>query len=280
MDSQIQEATTLLCDRLKEVMSRKGFQFETELARYLGTPRETLRRYFKPRSSKSRLSLPSPETLAKIRKKVPEITDDDAAIIGTAYSRILSQAHSLGNEVRFGGKPKESLPTEASLNEHRRPMLDPTDDKDATIGRRVRQVVAEVMDGKSMTIGSFSPVDLLSQLGDRYQIGDMPAILTKHNFATINVSSWTQSDKHNFLGYLNFALEEARKAMSLLAQFKPDDMRDDLLQKAGRNADLLWRTYKVASSVAPMEYVNDIDLTRKCRVLNSQSSPSTKGEQS
>jgi hypothetical protein len=41
-----------------------------------------------------------------------------------------------------------------------------------------------------------------------------------------------------------------------------------MLERLGRNADLLWRTYQAASSVAPIEYVRDIQLANKCGQLN------------
>lgn len=271
MDNQIKEALQLLRVRLKEVMARQNLKFTTELAVYLEIPRSTLQAYLRQSDSQTGISLPAPKTLAKIREKAAEINDADAVIIERAYSRMSSQSHSQAGSSRRSDGAK--TPTLAQVPETRGEQAAPActvDEKDAQIGSLVRRIVERVVAGKSISAELLSPADLLGQPGDRYEIGDMPSILTSNNFETIDVSHWTDSEKHQFLGYLNFVLEEARKAMRLLAQFKPDSIRDHLLEKSGRNADLLWRTYKVASSVAPIEYVNDIDLERKCHEISSQ----------
>src|SRR3989344_4374888 len=158
MDNQIKVAAKLLHERLKEVMVREGLQYEVELARYLEVPRDTVRRYLKLWDSRKRTSLPTPETLAKIRKKAPEITDEDANTIGVAYSRLSSQSRSLGNKTRFGGTVQEPKVKEVSVNENHQPGPDrQASDQDARIGRAVRRIVAQIMAGERTCIRSSCP---------------------------------------------------------------------------------------------------------------------------
>lgn len=266
-DKQIAEASQLLRKRLREVMEQQGLKSQEKLADYLGISRGTIGPYFWPKES----SLPTPETLQKLREKIPTITDEDARILETAYSRKASQSRSRGSEKRFGKKRSSRQPPAPSASPGTtRQTLAPSssDDKDAKIGRLVRQLLTEVAQNGSVKADISDPLALLhSHAEERYRIGDMPSILTKENFETVNVLGWSEVEQQQFLGYANLVLEESRKCMLLLAQFTPDQIRDELLEQLARNADLLWRTYKAASSVAPIEYVKDIELARKCEKL-------------
>ena len=101
-------------------------------------------------------------------------------------------------------------------------------------------------------------------MAQRYDYGDMRAVLTKDNFSSIDISSWKAEERQRFLEFTNKSLEQARACLVLLAQFGPDKDREALLEKIGTNADLLWRTYSAASSAAPMQYIQDIDLRQRC----------------
>lgn len=267
-DKQVAEASQLLRQRLKAVMERQGLKSQEELADYLGISRGTVGPYLWPKES----ALPTPETLKKLRGKIPEITDADARILETAYSRKASQSRSRAAEKRYGRKrpkrPQAAAPEPIPAMPQQTIVPPSSDDRDAKIGRLVRQLLTEVAQNGGVRTSPADPVALLHSLAaERYQVGDMPSVLTKDNFETLNVSRWSERDRQQFLGYANIVLEESRKCMLLLAQFKPDTIREELLERLARNADLLWRTYKAASSVAPIEYVKDIELARKCEKL-------------
>lgn len=267
-DKQVAEASQLLRKRLREVMEQQGLKSQEELSEYVGISRCTIGPYFWSKKS----VLPTPETLQKLREKIPAITDDEVRLLETAYSRKASLSRSRGAEKRWGKNPSRQSQdaTQTALPDTARETVSPSssDEKDAKIGRLVRQLLTEVVQNGSVKAITSDPITLLGAYAvHRYQIGDMPSVLTKDNFETLNVSHWCKAESQHFLGYANLVLEESRKCMLLLAQFKPDQVRDDLLERLARNADLLWRTYKAASSVAPIEYVKDIELARKCEKL-------------
>lgn len=276
IDQQISEASQLLRQKLRDFMAANNLTRLTQLEQRVGIDRRRLGSYL------AKKCLPTPENLRTLRQSVPEITEADARIIETAYSRKSSQSRSRGAERRFG-RPrlkKSQAAASAPAPERCQPTTAPLSsiDRDAKIGRLVQQLLVEVVCNGSMRVSPLEPTTLLRSLaGERYHIGDMPSILTKDNFETLDVSQWSEADRQQFLGYANLVLEESRKCMLLLAQFKPDTIRDELLERLARNADLLWRTYKAASSVAPIEYIKDIELARKCERLVSQPHPSNGG---
>lgn len=266
-DKQMAEASQLLRKRVREVKEQQGLKSQEELSEYLDISRSTINHYFGPKAS-----LPTPETLQKLREKIPAITDDDARVLETAYSRMASLSRSRAAEKRHSKKrahSKQDTAASSQLDSTRQMTpVSSTDDKDAKIGRLVRQLLTEVVQNGSVKDIISDPIAVLGSHAEaRYQIGDMPSVLTKDNFEALDVSGWSETEQQQFLSYANLVLEESRKCMLLLAQFEPDQVRDDLLERLARNADLLWRTYKAASSVAPIEYVKDIELARKCENL-------------
>lgn len=269
VDKQIAEASHLLRQRLRETMEQQGLKTQEQLAEYLGIPRNTIGPYFCPMEH----ALPTPETLEKLRGKITVITDDEARLLETAYSRKLSLSRARGAEKRWGKKQphqtKNAAPSASLITAQQTiPSLSSPNDKDATIGRLVRQLLTAItQNGSTKPLPTDSIALLCSQAEQRYQIGDMPSVLTKDNFKAVDVSQWSAAEQQQFLSYANLVLEESRKCLLLLAQFEPGHIRDNLLERLARNADLLWRTYKAASSVAPIEYVQDIELARKCEQL-------------
>lgn len=264
-DKQIAEASRLLLNRLSEFMKQKGFKVREELAEYVGISVNTMSHWFRPKEC----ALPRPEALKKLREKISAITDDDARVLETAYSRKISLARLRGGECH-SERPISKLDKSAlapSKTVQQAIASSSFDDKDAKIGRLVRQLLMEVQNGNIAAAADISvdPMALLCSWPDeRYKIGDMPSVLTKENFKALDVSQWSETEQQQFLAYANLVLEESRKCMLILAQLKPDCIRDKLLERLARNADLLWRTYKAASSVAPMEYIKDIELAHKC----------------
>lgn len=264
-DKHVTEACQLLRQRLREAMKKRGYLTRAQLAHFIGVSINTIHPYLR----QNKVALPSPETLKRIRDSIPEISDADAKIIGIAYSRKMSQSHSQAADKRLGRKGPRHAVTAPVRPPARSDDTAPTSgNTDEAIGRLVRQLFSTITQNGCFTSDPTDPVALLRTfVGQRYQVGDMPSILTKENFEKINVSHWSEQSRQQFLNYANLVLEESRKCMVLLAQFESDKLRDDLLRRLARNADLLWRTYKVASSVAPIDYVQDIELASKCEQL-------------
>lgn len=260
-DTQIKEASRLLLQRLREGMRKCDLPTLPALAAFIDVPENTLRHWFR----EGEHSLPNARTLQKIREKLPVISDDDARVIETAYSRRVSISRAGPKKGRRSRERERASEIMFSQS--------PSSDRDATIGRLVRQLFREVIpNGHGEKPATIDAVTFFSsQAAGRYDIGDMPAVLTKENFETVDVSQWTEHERQQFLGYANLALEEARKCLLLLAQFTPENDREELLKRLGRNADLLWRTYRAASSVAPMEFVRDIELAGMCGNIVSNS---------
>lgn len=258
-DPQIVRAIKLLRSRLREFMRKKGLETQDELADMLSMSRQTLGPYLWPKSG----VLPTPDTMERIRKVVDTISDEDATLIGKAYSR----RRSLGGAGGTDEEVSASLPSAVSVSSAptaKVPARPSGQVGDAEIGRLVRQLFQAIAGNGAATVG-FNPVEyLLQQAQTRYNVGDKIAVPTEKNFTSVDVSAWTEADWNAFLAYTTLSLEEARKCMLILAQFKSDEARQHTLKHIGQNADLLWRAFQLASAVVPMLHVKDIDLQHLC----------------
>lgn len=264
-DKNIAEASQLLRQRLLEAMQKRGLKTREQLAELIGVSVNTINPYLRQK----KVAIPLPMTLKRIRDKITEISEADAKIIGIAYSRKMSQSRSQAADKRFSRKrPHRAISSPSThVTQPTEPEVLPNS-KDAAVGRLVRQLFSTITQNGCSNADAIDPVALLRTfVGQRYQIGDMLSILTRKNFEEIDTSYWSDQNQQQFLNYANLVLEESRKCMLLVAQFVPDELREDLLRRLARNADLLWRTYKVASSVAPIDYVQDIELASKCEQL-------------
>ncbi|OGZ68660.1 MAG: hypothetical protein A3D44_04060 [Candidatus Staskawiczbacteria bacterium RIFCSPHIGHO2_02_FULL_42_22] len=258
-DPQVVAAAKLLRDKLKLTMERKKITSVSKLARYLCVPRPTIQDYF---SDSNTSRLPTPKTLNRIRRRASEITEEDARIIETGFSRMISRTRSEGAKTKIEG-PK------AGPDNRPAPSVPPPFEQSAEPESLALQLIAMILEDAAKA-SSLNPIALLSQAGlGRYSVGDMPWILTKDNFRCFDITKWTPEEQGQFLAYTNLVLEQARKCMLLLAQFEPGQVRDELGERLARNADLLWQTFRVATHVLPGELIKDIDLELMCKSLNS-----------
>ncbi|HSX25129.1 MAG TPA: hypothetical protein VLG69_04145, partial [Candidatus Andersenbacteria bacterium] len=134
---------------------------------------------------------------------------------------------------------------------------------DAELGSIVRRLFATLM-GQPMVSECPSSVKILSAIADKeYSAGDMPFILSKANFRDVDSKDWSKDDILRFQNFANLVLELSRKCLLIVAQLSKENLRDELIRRLGKNLDMLWSTYKVAASVAPIEYIQDIELSKR-----------------
>lgn len=233
----IREAARLFRLRLQADMRRRRVKLVTDYARALGVSYGTLNRFFREDSD----CLPSRHFLREVRARIDLITDEDAAQIENAFWTQHSERQPR-TEGRKRNLRKSRLAAAQSSN-GARPIAagKVTPSRPVDIPQRLLEV-------------------LLASGLKRFQVGDFPYILSTQEFSRISTAKWTEAEKSQLLDFVNFVLEQARLCMLVLAQLSPDKVRENVARKIGQNADLLWRTYKVASSIVPIEYLDSIDL--------------------
>lgn len=256
-DRQIDQAVALVQSRLRAYQKEKKILSQTELAQDLGLPRGTLKHYLNKRGA----SLPSPTALSAIRKTV-RFTDKEAREIETAYSRRASLSRSRaqpghGKSARPGqstAQPREQIRL------HTPPTLESLSSRFDALEAEVKRLRQRVMrDG----VPSSDYAQLLAgESAGRYSFGDTPYILTAESFQPIDTSQWSNEELQHFVGYANHVLTVCRKCMLLLAQFKPEEIRHELLDQLHTNLRLLWDTFKVASSAVPEELAEIIQMEK------------------
>lgn len=299
LEMTVRASVALLQKRIYDLKKQESIASLDQLAQRLSISKSTLTEYLRHWGDTTRHKplLPRPENFAVLRRACLTITDEDAKIIQAgmkARRHLAALRHRKSHMSRTpplrarGRQPVLNRALESNTAPPAQPVA--TTNNALPTKASVLQLFERLMEVLGTSIGeqlgsaiqaqlplvtapalppttAAAPNDpraLLLAHAERYQIGDMSAILTKDNVEAINISGWTEADQTQFLAYANLVLVEARKCLLLLAQFEPDQLREDLLRHLARNAGLLWRTYKVASSVAPIEYVQDIDLARQC----------------
>lgn len=261
-DPKVRRGAELFHQRLREDMEQRGIEVVSLYCAALEISEKTLGRYLREDS----LMLPTSSLLDGVRERVKTITDEDAEVIRLARSRQSSLSRTTGyRSRRTSSTANSSQPGLAASS-----LATATAETAASPLSREAQhdLMWQHFAAQLHERNGKLPKDYLSLLTgnslDSFQVGGMPYILTPENFSAINVAGWTPEERQHFANFTSFVLERARMCLVLLAQFHPDQLREELAKQIGNAADLLWGTFKAASSVAPIEYVDSIRLERRC----------------
>lgn len=267
-DPQIKKAIDLLRQRLRDFTKEHNLSI-VDLARQLGVSDQTLKHFTEPGNKR----LPNDKNLAQITKLGlgTVFSEDDVSVLEIANSRMASLAHSGAKKKKGSSEGGTVTKRPSPLEPAFKPSVANVDSRDNS-NRHVQSVLdkekicqAISLLGEVVSVPATAVLDLLlAQLHDRYEVGDMSAVLSAETFQTINVLAWNTEQLNQLTAYANFTLEEARRCLLLIAQLSPNEVREDLVDRLRRNLALFWPTYKAASSVHPHEYVRSVELETLC----------------
>lgn len=249
-DEQIQKAVTRLQELLSSLPVSQGGSRREALGKYLEMPSGTVGQYIK----RGGACLPGPDSIVKLRRKIPLMTDDDVKLLESAHARRQSLSRGQGHVARDEKGQKKRALSKSKVGSCKKPpeaQLTAESGNDEEIGRAVRQLVRSLFQPSTPDLS----------------IGDFRWVLTEDNAKPIEASSWSKSDIEKFLGDTNTIVTELRRRLALVAQLVPDTSRTSLLKRLGTELDLLWRTFEVASATVPLEYLHDIDITQRLRSM-------------
>jgi hypothetical protein len=256
-DAEVRQAVVLLRTRLLEFKAERNIDSLEGLAQAVGIPFNSFR-YADPGNK----VLPSPKNLERLERGLPNLTEQDMRTLKKAMARSTSLSRSQASKTRRGesGQPASQPPclpapflgASANVAESQATKVADLD--------RVKQATLLLM-AETGEISEADPVSiLLSMIDDRYDIGEMPAILQSSTFGRIDAGLWPPEYVNQLVGYANFLLEEMRRCLLVVAQITPDEVREELLERLSKNLGQFWPAYRAASSVAPHEYVRPAEL--------------------
>lgn len=258
-DPLVSQATEMI--RLKLVAARQtsGTENLREFSRKLGVSSTSLYEYVRSRNP----SLPSLESMEKLKLHVA-FSPEELSLVNQALAKKIKLRSAMGvgaRQLRRQAKVAvSSLPTPPPA----RPAVE------AKVATSPGQVQLELVTSfnhflnllQAHLSGGSAPrvPQLLQRLG-----WTSPSQLEERDLNQLSGAE-LQCSTPELKELLHFVVDHIRwlrVSLLALAQLQPDLVRENLLRQLSAELEALWRAYRVARSLVPMEVIREIDLNSR-----------------